>query len=61
MLLGFLVLVFANVFRIIILHFGSQRSIIEIISETLLLIEVLTIICYKTGEPLRWRWGSKKK
>jgi len=28
--------------------------------QNLLLVVLLIIICYKTGEPPRWRWGDRK-
>jgi len=31
------------------------------ILQTIVLVVLLIIICYKTGEPAKWRWGKKDK
>jgi hypothetical protein len=39
----------------------SDQDVFLFLGEVLLWVIVLLFICYKTGEPLRWRWGIPDK
>ena len=39
-------------------HSGSD-TLINFVPQTLLMVLALIVICYKTGEKPRWRWGGK--
>jgi hypothetical protein len=58
----FLVLDVGNAYRLDSMKGVSQERIaIELILETLLLVGVLVLICYRMGEKPSWRWGNKNK
>lgn len=57
---GFCFLEVANFFRIDSHSHSASDTLINFIPETLVLVAVLIVICYVTGEKPEWRWGKKK-
>jgi hypothetical protein len=47
-----------NAWRLMSIDLPPVENTIEFVVETLAMTAVLVYICYKTGEPLRWRWGN---
>lgn len=47
-----------NAWRLMSIDPPPTENTIEFAAETLATTAVLVYICYKTGEPLRWRWGK---
>lgn len=57
----FVVLVALNAGRIDSQSHSVSDTLINFIPQTFVLILVLLLICYKTGEKPRWQWGVPKK
>lgn len=57
-LLGFVGLVSANAFRIDSNSHSVSDTLMNVIPESLVLLAILLVICWKTGERPRWRWGK---
>jgi uncharacterized membrane protein YhaH (DUF805 family) len=58
-LLVFLILIILNSFRLHTLRLSTQDFLFQFISETFILVIILLVICYKTGEKPHWNWGKK--
>jgi hypothetical protein len=43
------------------LYIDPKVSLVGYVAYVTLLGAALIGVCYKTGEPPRWRWGDKKK
>jgi len=39
---------------------ASRDNLNPFIIQNLLLVILLIVICYRTGEPPKWRWGEEK-
>jgi uncharacterized membrane protein YhaH (DUF805 family) len=50
-----------NVYRVESKGLSDQASVLIFVPETLIFVIILIYICYKKGEPTRWRWGEDKK
>jgi hypothetical protein len=59
-LLAYLVIVFANVYRLERIFQDSPEALTYFIPQTFLITFILILICYKTGEKPRWQWGEKE-
>jgi len=57
-LLVFVALIVLNAFRFD--TYPKQEKPMEFIVETIVLVMILLMICYKTGEKPHWRWGFPK-
>ena len=57
----FVVLVALNAGRIDSESHSVSDTLINFIPQTFVLILVLLLVCYKTGEKPRWQWGVPKK
>jgi hypothetical protein len=57
----FLVLLALNAFRLNVGVYPKNEQPLEFIIETIILVAILFIVCYKTGEKPRWQWGIPKK
>jgi hypothetical protein len=55
-LLGFIALILWNSSH----TDASGQTLRPFILENLLLVVLLIVICYRTGEPPKWRWGEEK-
>ncbi len=58
---AYLALVFGDFYRIDSTSHSVSDTLINFIPETAALTVILIYICYKTGEPARWRWGDDDK
>lgn len=57
-LFGFVVLVSLNAFRIDRNAHSASDTLVSVIPESIVLLVILLVICWKTGERPRWRWGK---
>ena len=55
----FVVLMMVNAYRLGIMSQSFQGNITGFLLENIVLIGILLMICMKTGEKLKWRWGKK--
>ncbi len=60
-LLLYLLLVFLNLKRLAPSFDLPQGFVFPFLAETLILTILLIIVCWKTGEEAKWRWGDEKK
>lgn len=60
-LLAWVALLALNAWRLMSVDPQLRTHGLEFGLETVLMAAVLVYICYKTGEPARWRWGNDKK
>lgn len=61
-LLAFAVLMIANAVRLSMSTPSHTGTILtQYIPQTILLVVVLLVVCYLTGETPRWQWGEDKK
>jgi hypothetical protein len=59
-LLTFVLCVLWNFLRIDMASHSVSDTLTLFIPQTLVMVLVLSFICYETGEPLRWQWGKGK-
>lgn len=59
-LLIFLILIIINAFRIDSVG-DSPAEVKSFVAETIILVFVLILICWKKGEKPRWQWGIPDK
>ncbi len=57
-ILLWLVFLGANTWRLMANNPPPYSNTIEYVTETLVGTALLIYVCYKTGEPPRWRWGK---
>lgn len=57
----FLGLIFLNAFRLDMFSNPDEETPISFIVQTIGLIFILLVICYRTGEKPHWQWGLPKK
>lgn len=55
--IGYLLIVLNNAARIDARAQSASDGLINFLPETVVVTILLIIICYKTGEKPRWRWG----
>lgn len=60
-LAGFLALMVANTIRLNMARTSVNDFLINFIPQTILLVLVLILICYMTGETPKWQWGDTTK
>lgn len=60
-LLVFIGLIILNSFRLKSRLSGGKETPVSFIIETVVLVLILLLICYKKGETPRWQWGIPKK
>ncbi len=56
----FVGLIVVNFLRIDAASHSISDTLLAFVPETFLLILVLILICWKTGEKPHWQWGDKK-
>lgn len=56
----FLVLELLNAWRLAHLNYPTEQFVVVYVVETLLLVTVLLVVVYCTGEKPRWQWGRKQ-
>jgi hypothetical protein len=54
----FLALIIGNVLRIDATQHSNSDALMSILPQNAILVLVLILICYRTGEKPRWRWGD---
>src|SRR5436309_1769855 len=59
-ILAFVALIFLNFYRIDSNSHSASDTLINFIPQTLVLLILLALVCYKKGEKPRWQWGEKK-
>lgn len=52
-------LIVADFFRIDATSHSASDTLMSLFVDTLAIITLLIIICYKKGETPRWQWGDK--
>ncbi len=57
----FLGLIIANTFTLETDIEPTQEQLLWFFGRTVLLVVILIIICYKTGEKPKWQWGIPKE
>jgi hypothetical protein len=60
-ILSYILFVSWNFFRIDSHSHSVSDTLITFVPETIVFTGFLIIICLKTGEKPKWRWGKKKK
>lgn len=61
-LVVFTALMIANAVRLNMSTPSNTGSfLIQFIPQTILMVVVLLVVCYLTGETPRWQWGEDKK
>ena len=59
-LVGFVAAVIADFVWIDRRSHSVSDTLINVVPHTILLISILLVICWFTGEKPRWRWGKKE-
>jgi hypothetical protein len=54
----FLALIIGNVLRLDAARLSTSDALMNILPQNALLVLILILICYRTGEKPRWRWGD---
>lgn len=54
----FLALIIGNVLRLDAAQLSTSDALMNILPQNTLLVLILILICYRTGEKPRWRWGD---
>lgn len=60
-MLVFVLLVIGNIKRLEMRGLSESALATCVLLETSVLVLILLIICYKTGEKPRWQWGMKEE
>ena len=53
----FIVLITLNAFRIDFNSHSASDTLINVVPQTIILVALLILICFKTGEKPHWQWG----
>ena len=60
-LLGFIAYIIFNFYRIDSASPSASDTLDNFVPQTIILVALLLIICWKKGEKPRWRWGVPKE
>ena len=57
----FVALIILNFYRLDSVSHSASDTLINFLPQTAILLVILMIICWKTGEKPRWQWGASDK
>ncbi len=56
----FVILMMFNAYRLGVMSQSFHGDITGFLLENIVMIGILFMICMRTGEKLKWRWGKRK-